>query len=400
MRPFLLSAIAVAVPLSLYAQAPAQTTSISGDPACATCRIEVTRLFTVGEIPGAATGRDSRIVRDSSGHYLVVVEPGPRIAVVDSTGRFIRFHNWRSIRADPSARGVAPLIDMSGWAHVFDGATQWHFDSAGSAICGLLPSCVDGSETFRDAYSIMGVMGLGGLLVTAPSTLPHPVFAVFAGWYGPLLPARIDSHGFARDSLASSNACRDCNDIVLSVSLEFSKGTLWTASADRYRINLFDYWGTSSTGGNPWAQAIEVAASWLPTRDSSEYRRGRTLPEAPRITGLWFDQNGCTILMSAAERAALGRTDCERRLWVSGLTIRDASASDEGARYRTVIDVVGATALRQLSYASSLSVRPRMIARVQLLGRVELFGAGLVYQHRALPNGGWALDVFRLSVVD
>ena len=382
----------------VLASAQVATLSISAAPECAGCSIEAVRIFTVGPIPGAAPGRDSHIARDSAGRYLLVVEPGPRVAVLDSVGTFIEFVDWKSTRQDTTSRNVTVRIDRDGWTQIFDGVswTRRQPDGGGWRI-GLL-----------DDYRVVGTAAVGApVMITRPALTPHRVFATLrARWNpadpGPFGPLSAESQKlattaqqFAVDSVISSPLCRECDDLVLDVAFGLAKAALFAATADRYRIDLFYNWG------KVFAQSIEVTDGWLALGKPSAYAPGRTLPEAPRLTGLIFDNHSCTYASVFSRNRPPGTpardTPCERRLWVAGLTFADTAARDESRRYATVVDVIGATAWLG-PRPEELFSAARVISRTRLPGRVELFGPGLAYEHRQLSNGGWAIDVYRLAV--
>jgi hypothetical protein len=190
----------------------------------------------------------------------------------------------------------------------------------------------------------------------------------------------------------SNAACRDCADVVVSVTpVGFYKGTVWTAIVDRYRLDLFDGWGRR------FHTSIAVKNSWLGIKDSAAYPPGRTLPEAPRITGIAFDQNGCYRPQDSWQRWQFGPRPCERLLWVAGLTHADSTSRDESTRYSTVIDAVGLTA-PYITMEDSFVQSARVVAQIRLPGRLELFGPGALYQRRQLPDGKWVIDVYLLAV--
>lgn len=377
MRYSVLALVGVALPIVASAQYQRR---ISGDPACTQCRIEVRKMVTIAEVPGAHVGRDSRIARDSLGRYIVVVEPGPRVAIVDDQGAFVGFVDWRSSRRDSSARGVIPIVDWDGDLHIADGLTQWVSRKSDSeVIAGPL-------EGFRP----LGTGAQWFVVTTTPSPLPHRAFAATASWHVPT-PASPPS-AFQVDSVRSNDACRDCGDVVLAVTpVAFWKGHVWTAIADRYRLDLFQSWGRSIH------TSIAVTNSWLTVQDSTAYPPGRRLPEVPRLTGLWFDLNGCTRPQDSWQRFQHARKPCERLLWVAGLTLADSTSRDEATRYYTMIDALGITAPNSVS-DYSFTLNTRIVARTRLPGRLELFGPGALYQRRQLPDGKWVIDVYLLAV--
>jgi hypothetical protein len=378
------SRVFLAVALPTVASAQHRTLTIAGDSGCAQCRIEVRKMATIVDVPGAQIGRDSRLVRDSLGRFIVVVEPGPRIAIFDARGAFVEFLNWRSSRRDSSARGVIPLIDWAGDLHVFDGFTQWQYPRSGQLATNARP---------LEGFVPLGTGSAWSVGVPAPSALPHPTFVALASFVGPTPLPRVPLSSVYRiDSVRSNEACRDCADVALSVTpVGFSKGTLWIALADRYRLDLLDGWGKRLRA------SVTVTSPWLPTRDAAAYQPGRTLPEAPRITAIAFDQNGCTRPQETWQRVQFGPNPCERLLWVAGLTYADSGSADESKRYYTVVDAVGITAPYVVTEASVFQ-DARMVARTQLPGRLDLFGPGALYQRRQLPNGKWVIDVYLLGV--
>jgi hypothetical protein len=202
---------------------------------------------------------------------------------------------------------------------------------------------------------------------------------------------------FQGDSVISNPACRDCRDALVSVSLGLTKGTLFSATADRYRVNVYDSWGDERP-----LYGIVVTGGWMPPGDSASYVRGRQMPEAARMTGLEFDANGCE---RGARAGPAGSSEpCERVLWVAGLVIADSAARDESTRYRTVIDAIAIVAPMRWTgdeYFERRFIRgARMLTRLELPGRVELFGAGLAFQRKQLADGRWTMDVLRLSLRD
>ncbi len=399
----------VALPALLAAQT--LTVGISGTPTCARCRVETTRLFTVGPIPGAHPGRDSEIARDSAGQYLVVVEPGPRVAVLDSTGAFVRFLPWTSTRADTTARHVNIRVDFSGYISIYD-STAGITMKEGRTVS---------SMGFLDDRFVAAATP-PGLRAPVATTTPAPTaHATFATWGMRADPARPGPFGAARpaapprsipefelDSVVSNPACRDCRDLLVDGNFGFDKAAFWGATADEYRIDLF-----YSTEG-VLTQSIDVFGSWLPLGTAAAYPAGRVLPEAPRLMGLAFDQSGCGVPPQRVPAGDPLRTvPCERRLWVSGLVFADSASADEQRRYATMIDVIGGSAPRIFApptpiaallcgcgpYTAYGLTDVRMITRTRLAGRMELLAPGLAYQHRQLANGDWTIDLYRLSVV-
>jgi len=394
-RRFLLGAAFALVASARAGAAQGTTLRISGTPTCDSCRIEVNRIFSVGRIPGAVPGLDSHIARDSAGRYLVVVEPGPRVAVLDSVGRFVEFLNWRPKPAGTPTRNVRVRVDRDGNPNVYDGLSWTRFDSDGVSRVGVL-----------DEYLVLGTGPMGfPVAITRPLAAPHRSFATLhlrvdssdAGPFSPVTPAasrpatRADQ--FAADSVISNPSCRGCTDLVLDVAFGFEKGVVWTATTDRYRMDLFHGWGKRLT------QSVEIADSWLPLRSPMAYAPGRTLPEGPRLTALVFDRNVCTYSSGPAPTALPRDTPCERYLWISGLTVADSSAIDERQRYSTVIDVVGVTAsFVPEPYDPQPLKGARVIARFRFAGRLEMFGPGLAYERRQLSDGSQSTNVYRLEL--
>jgi hypothetical protein len=375
------------LPVLLPVLLPAQVTTftLSGEPACGPCRIEVSRVATIGAIPGISPSRDSRIARDTLGNYYVVVEPGPRVAVVDASRHFVRLVDWRTSRTDTTARGVIPLVDWSGDLHIFDGFTQSHY----------LPDGRPNDRVALPGFLTMDTGAAWSLVAPAPSPVPHRTFVATASFWNvgtPPAPAFDLAGAYAVDSVRSNPACRDCADIAVAVTpVTYWKGTVWTAMSDRYRLDLYDGWGKKQR------VSIAVTNAWLPIRDSAAYTPGRMLPETPRITGLWFDLNGCARLSGSWSRWQAGPNACERVLWVAGLTMADSTSHDDATRYVTVIDAIGITAPRNIS-GDPFIQSARIVARTRLPGRADLFAPGAVYQRRQAADGSWAIDVFLLAV--
>src|SRR6185295_13995571 len=103
MRLSLLAALAL--PALLGGQPP--TLRVPAEPACATCRIDVTLAFTIANLPGGAVTPESHLALDSIHRFLVVTAPGPRVAILDSTGRFAGYLAWSSTRTDVPMRQVS-----------------------------------------------------------------------------------------------------------------------------------------------------------------------------------------------------------------------------------------------------------------------------------------------------
>ena len=379
---------------SVLASAQVPTLRISGEPKCDSCRIEATRLFSVGSIPGATPGRVSHIARDSTGRYLVVVEPGPRVAVLDSLGKFLEFLDWRSKLADTPARHVTVRVDRDGRPNVYDGVSWTRFDTASPPFrVGLL-----------DERLVMGTGPFGyPVSITRPSSKPHRSFATLhlrvdsadAGPFSPVSEVSLrpvaPSEQFEVDSVISNPSCGGCSDLVLDVAFGLQKGAVWAATADRYRLNLFYTWGKR------FAQSVEVSDSWLPLRSPSAYKPGRTLPEEPRLTALVFDRNGCTYSSGLPPATPPRDTPCERYLWVSGLTFADSSAVEVHRRYSTVIDIVGVTTwISPQPYQPMMTAR--VVARLRLPGHLVMFGPGLAYGRGQLSDGRQSTEVYRLLV--
>lgn len=393
-RTSFLFALFLALPAAIHAQPKLR---VPAQPTCAGCTVESRKLFTVGPIPGANVGRDSHVARDSSGRYLVVVEPGPRVAVVDSMGTFVEFLELKSSRKDSSARHAFIRVDSDKRPSLFDGEA-WITEHALISEK-LRVGLIDGYRVVAQAP----VMGLP-IATSRPASVPHRTFGTMKIRMDPLdvdmkefpddhmRPAK-EREQFEIDSVVSNPACRDCADLVVEVPHGFAKGAVWTATVDRYRINIYESFGKLLV------LAIEVTDGWLPSGASASFAAGRTLPETPRMTGLSFDARNCKDEGGGRLKFADPRrsTACERHLWVAGLTMADSTAREERQRYTTVVEVLGVTGTYLPRLGTPLD-SARVITRTQMPGRVELFGPGLAYQHRALANGQWALDVFRLSV--
>jgi hypothetical protein len=328
-------------------------------------RVDTIAAINSSGAHGVDLTEHSTVARDSLGHYLVSLMPGPGVAIYDSLGRFVRMLSY-STRPNSVARSITPytLDARASEIQVFDGSFIAFFTETGvpRAPHARVPAGFTVAQTTGRDWTY---------LVTAPSDAPHAL-GYLTVQHNEQLPATFT----VLDTVKSSPRCDNCSDLLIESGLRgLAKGDLLFAVADQYRIELFTDWGATRT------RAIDISRPWLPTLTASHYVAGRTIPEAPRLTSIRLDRP-C--------EATRPPQQCMGKLWVAGLVMADSTQSDPNRRYATMIDVFeGVTHDMHMSHAAELRLR----------GQVEMFGRALAFQRDRDADGNWRLTIMRFSVV-
>jgi hypothetical protein len=334
---------------------------IRGTPACAGCRIETTRVVTLGrgddpELPGAVSP-----VRDSRGFYYAASAVQSSVIKYDSLGRFVQTLG-RAGSGPGEFRVVAKLAITPGDSLVV-------------------------LEMGR-----MSLFSPTGQLARTVQTPARSVGSVVPTPEGRLIVATNDDDGLTplRRILSTSGAalgavgiepaasCRECT--YLALTLTQNGVGLWSAPPNQYTLTLLDR-GTASirarvaVSESPWHRAWTV--------------RIRCERPNPSIIRLDEDRSGRLWVNATVAHSAWSRGECEpggpmRIIGRVGDPKVTAAVDAELGTIIEVLDVQGRRVLASRRFESP---------------RVYLMDNGLAFAQTVDADGFLRLDILRLTLV-
>jgi len=257
-------------------RAPAGITKrieIAGPPTCASCRIEIERVTTLGDEdgPGAFTERPYAIRRDSRGRYYTIGQTGDdRVpAVYDAQGRFLR-------RLGRLGRGPGEYLGADQMLIRHD--SLYVFDNGNARLTVLSPSYQPVRTAPIPRLTMAADFGAGDTLILNAQVndrervgLPFHRFDVVGNYHA----------SFGDPTKRVSPRTPDTGYRLAAAS----GGGFWAAPAtNQYRIERWTMSGHKLMEVQrrvPWYEPYEKLWTTTPTK-----------PPAPQLYALWEDKEG------------------------------------------------------------------------------------------------------------
>jgi hypothetical protein len=308
--------VAASVALLLMPGSPIRaqnSVEIRGTPACATCRIETTRVVTLGrpddpEVPGPL----SRPVRDSRGVYYAASVEGNSVIRYDSLGRFVQ-----SLGRAGSGPGEFRLVSKLA---ITQGDSLVVFETGRMSL-------------FSPTGQLVRTVQIPARSVGSVVPTPEGRLIVATNDDDGLTPLRriLSTTGAALGAVGIEHAasCRECTHLALTLTSDGAG--LWSAPANQYTLTLFDR-STASI-------RTRLAVTESPWHRSWAVRSPCERPN-PSIITLDEDRSG-RIWVNANVAHSMWTRDCDPGGPMRVTRVGSSALITEGnARLGTVIEVI------------------------------------------------------------
>ncbi len=361
----LLGVMLCLLPAIVVAQQPARI-EISPRPACGDCRIELTKIATLGNPNDSAllTTR-SQPLRDSRGRYYAWSATRGQVAVYDSSGRFMR-------TIGRLGDGPNELPAPGGMMLIGAGDTIRFFEGRGFRV--WTPQ-----YTYARRHSSPGTL-LGKALLLSDGRMVFPSGSTQGNGVGQplhlLSPEGAVLNSFGSAQPVNYRTCIQCYFKALADSRE--PGTIWVAPTSAYEIEKWNL------DGKLLLTIVNPRSPWLPSSLSDNLRVGKRDPDGrtARIYTIWEDDDGLVWVLGSTGKAA--PVDPNRR--GIGL-VPERPLEEVNATSRQVLDVID-------------PVRKSVVASRAIEGtQYSPVGKHLLYSVREDADGFVYIDVWRVSLV-
>ena len=358
-------ALSVLLPALVVAQPPTRI-EIAPQPTCRDCRIELTKVATLGNPRDSAllTTR-STPVRDSRGRYYAWSANRAQVAVYDSSGAFIG-------TIGRPGEGPGEFAFPGGRILVGAGDSLRFFQ--GRAF-----------QVWSPQYRYVRVHPAPGPTLNSPLLLADGRM-VFPTWItsgsGVGQPLHLLSpdgallKSFGSTQPLDQRACPECYSRALSASRE--AGTVWSALTRAYEIEKW------TLDGRLALTIVNPRSPWLPSQLSDNLRVGKR------------DPDGRTAFITAI------REDDDGLIWVLGSTGKAAPVDPDRRGIRVVperpIEEVNASSKQILDVIDP--VRRTIVASRTIEGtRYSPIARDLLYSTRDDADGYVYIDIWRVRLV-
>jgi hypothetical protein len=307
---------ALAIPLVAAAQFQPTQVTVGPDPACATCRIELTKVVTLGRPTDSLTpfGAHLSVVRNAKGEYIVGPSTSYSLIVYDANGRQVRSVGRRG--PGPGEFRTTLMNHIAG-----RGDTLFVFEWLPGRVSVFRPDLTFVGETRPELVMRKSVVRMGGgFLGSAALREPDRVG----------LPLHIvnDSGRIVRSFGSATRQARpDLPNTQLRVVARAGEQeqAVWAARLEKYELELW-------TAGGVHRQTIVRRAPWFPAWDGGPLRDVGKYPPHPSVRGLAVDSIGrLWVSVQVPETRWAARTDSSR-----GVT----PLAEESRYVDTVLDLI------------------------------------------------------------